>query len=667
MLSFTECIIVNEITNKNVKPRVAFVEPVNKQTNTTTTAATTTDNNVSNTFELFNTKNNNQRMKQYSFGKPSYSTMTSCCPSTECIIVNEITNKNVKPRVAFVEPVNKQTNTTTTAATTTDNNVSNTFELFNTKNNQSKDEVNNKLELKSNGKRKVDKLKLSLSARFPGWGVITDDDDDDDDVDSEEDNAEWERTLKNLQNLEQSSVKQNVDYNQLIMKDENNPIKQNANNEILSTDCKMNNLHQQASNSYSTTEQSPDCGLTQFNNDEAFYEVHQQLQHHHHEQQQKSVEKHRSSSILTNSRKSLAMIFSQISNNLGFTQQTSSEYSNDRYTSNIPLTTKLSSDKRFSHIISKLNINNNNNNNIFSTNTAVHGKSSRTSLSQQPKQLSYDDVNTIGVHSSDSSQHLMDRSIYNTLINGNQQDQHRTSSSISTITNIHYNKSINPNTALAGNSSSNNNNNTILSTNTTVDRSILVDLLCCTCCTNSDDEDEAYSNLIENHRLARIVTMGAILTILGLIFAYIIRSATEIQIIPNTISSTTSSIINVVNTVNVSTTPHSILNMFNSSTTLTPQFIKQFQNFSNLLQVTTSDDDGGETTSSIKLFNGSSLSSPVNRLISISDIKTNNTVHSFNNSHLHLFTSTSNTSTNPTIYYSSSTSSSVTPPNSSSY
>ncbi|KAH8856229.1 hypothetical protein KSF78_0009076 [Schistosoma japonicum] len=409
------------------------------------------------------------------------------------------------------------------------------------------------------------------------------------------------------------------------MKDENNSIKQNANNEILSTDCKMNDLHQQANNSYPITEQSLDCRLAQSNNEEIFYEVHQ----HHHLQQQKSVEKHPSSSIRTNSRKSLAMIFSQISNNLGFTQQTPSEYSNDRYTSNIPLTTKLSSGKRLSHIISKLNINSSNNtnhSNIFSTDTTIHGKSSRTSLSQQPKQFSYDDVNTIGIRSSDPSQHLMDQSIYNTFINkNNQQDQHRTSSSISTITNIHYNKSINPNTTLTGNSSSNNNNNnTMLSTNTTVDRSILVDLLCCTCCTNSDDEDEAYSNLIENHRLARIVTMGAILTILGLIFAYIIRSATEIHIIPNTTSSTTASIINVVNTVNVSTTSHSILNVFNSTTTLTPQFIKQFQNFFNFLQVTVSDDgDDDEITPSIKMFNDSSLSGHVNKLISIDDKTTN--------------------------------------------
>nr|AAW27336.1 SJCHGC08858 protein [Schistosoma japonicum] len=118
--------------------------------------------------------------------------------------------------------------------------------------------------------------------------------------------------------------------------------------------------------------------------------------------------------------------------------------------------------------------------------------------------------------------------------------------------------------------------------------------------------------------------MGAILTILGLIFAYIIRSATEIQIIPNTTSSTTPSIINVVNTVNVSTTSHSILNMFNSTTTLNPQFIKQFQNFSNFLQVTVSDDgDDDEITPSIKMFNDSSFSGHVNKLISIDDITTN--------------------------------------------
>lgn len=65
-----------------------------------------------------------------------------------------------------------------------------------------------------------------------------------------------------------------------------------------------------------------------------------------------------------------------------------------------------------------------------------------------------------------------------------------------------------------------------LGQDTTTDRSLIVDLLCCTCCTQVDEEAD-YSTLIENHRLARFITMAAILTILGLILAYIIRSAIE--------------------------------------------------------------------------------------------------------------------------------------------
>ncbi|GAA47896.1 hypothetical protein CLF_100940 [Clonorchis sinensis] len=61
---------------------------------------------------------------------------------------------------------------------------------------------------------------------------------------------------------------------------------------------------------------------------------------------------------------------------------------------------------------------------------------------------------------------------------------------------------------------------------TTAERSLIVDLLCCTCCTKVEEE-EAYANLIENHRLARVITLAAVLTILGLILAYIIRSAIE--------------------------------------------------------------------------------------------------------------------------------------------
>lgn len=61
-----------------------------------------------------------------------------------------------------------------------------------------------------------------------------------------------------------------------------------------------------------------------------------------------------------------------------------------------------------------------------------------------------------------------------------------------------------------------------------MERSLTVDLLStCTCCCSRSEDDEHYANLIENHRLARIITMVAALIIAGLIIAYIINSAME--------------------------------------------------------------------------------------------------------------------------------------------
>ncbi|VDP59459.1 unnamed protein product [Schistosoma curassoni] len=467
----------------------------------------------------------------------SYSTITSRNPSTECVIVNEIASKNLKPRVAFIEPVNKQTSTTSTTNTTTngDNNVINKFEIANTQNNQSTNESNNKIKLTNNEKKPVDKLKLSLSDRFPGWGVITDDDDDDDDDDDEdanlnadENNVQWEEIITNLENIKQSPLKRIT--------------------------MKFPSINEQYSNS--NLSQSSNI----INDEETIFQVNQQQQYWQPFPRQISIEKRRHSSILTNPRKSLAMIFSQISNNLGFTQETSINYSNER------------------------------------------------------------------IRSSVSSQRLMERSIFNTIIGGNP-NQHRTSGSIGTLSNVHYNKSNNPNTILTSN---NNTSNTMSPTTTTVDRSILVDLLCCTCCTNSDDEDEAYSNLIENHRLARIVTMGAILTILGLIFAYIIRSATETQTVPNassttgsppssptttlTVATTVTNVTDIETYSSFSTTTNTTLNLIMNST-LNPQFIKQMGNVSSFLNLTHNDE-----SNSVGILNDSYMYSHVNsKLISIND------------------------------------------------
>ncbi|CAH8632111.1 hypothetical protein MS3_00009531 [Schistosoma haematobium] len=604
-----------------------------------------------------NTVPSNESMKK-SIGTmiTSYSTITSRNPSTECVIVNEMASKNLKPRVAFIEPVNKQTSTTSTTNTTTngDNNVINKFEISNTQNNQSTNESNNKIKLINNEKKPVDKLKLSLSDRFPGWGVITDDDDDDDDdedanVNADENNVQWEEIITNLENIKQSPLKRDAKYDRIENK--NYDIHENTSNkyeETMNTNCNINN-DKITMKFPSINEQYSNSNLSQssniINDEETIFQVNQQQQYWQPFPRQISIEKRRHSSILTNPRKSLAMIFSQISNNLGFTQETSINYSNEHYSSNFHLNTRRisSSGKRLKQMISKHNTNTNDNNNtnydnaLFNSDADIHKKSSRSSFIQQHNDLNLDNNNnnnTIGIRSSVSSQRLMERSIFNTIIGGNP-NQHRTSGSIGTLSNVHYNKSNNPNTILTSN---NNNNNTMSPTTTTVDRSILVDLLCCTCCTNSDDEDEAYSNLIENHRLARIVTMGAILTILGLIFAYIIRSATETQTVPNASSTTgsppsspaatTTTTLTVATTVtNVTdietyssffTTTNTTLNLIMNST-LNPQFIKQMSNVSSFLNLTHNDE-----SNSVRVLNDSYVYNHVNsKLISTNDDNNN--------------------------------------------
>ncbi|KAL7055182.1 hypothetical protein AAHC03_024438 [Spirometra sp. Aus1] len=71
-----------------------------------------------------------------------------------------------------------------------------------------------------------------------------------------------------------------------------------------------------------------------------------------------------------------------------------------------------------------------------------------------------------------------------------------------------------------------------------VERFIVLDLICCACCRQPRANE--YSNLIENHRLARIVTLVAVLTILGLVLTYIIRSAIEPAAPPDPFGSETS-------------------------------------------------------------------------------------------------------------------------------
>lgn len=55
---------------------------------------------------------------------------------------------------------------------------------------------------------------------------------------------------------------------------------------------------------------------------------------------------------------------------------------------------------------------------------------------------------------------------------------------------------------------------------------MILDIICCACCRQTNSANE-YSNLIENHKLARIVTLITVLAILGLVLTYIIKSALE--------------------------------------------------------------------------------------------------------------------------------------------
>ncbi|CAH8599820.1 unnamed protein product [Heterobilharzia americana] len=471
---------------------------------------------------------------------PNNSTTTSINNPTELLVMNEITNRNFKPRVAFIEPINEQLNN--------DNHSLCSILNDDTDSQLNRESIDETRQI-NNEKRRVNKLKLSLSARFPGWGVITDDDEDDDDdnVATNMNNTQCDQKLTLVEKPIEQTVSKNLESKK---KDEDIQGEKKQEKKASSTDLNKNDTKNNSSpvlplKSQSNTDQytsSRMSNITDITTEQPYYQQH----HHLHESQyqlplQKSIEKHRSSSILTQPRKSLAMIFSQISNNLGFTPQStasspSPQYPDDQYVSQFTLNSHSIPRRKWSNHITIKRNNSQITENILNTEQLVDNY-----LKSPPSSYQHHKSFDESIRANDTSnQRLIERGILNTLMSGNHHRQSRNNSSIGTMSNIHLNKSGSQlNATLASG------NNTM---STSVDRSIIVDLLCCTCCTNSDEEDEAYSNLIENHRLARIVTMGAILTILGLIFAYIIRSATEPQNMPGTTTSSTTGFLSSAST-----------------------------------------------------------------------------------------------------------------------
>ncbi|CAH8866247.1 unnamed protein product [Trichobilharzia szidati] len=578
MLSIHEVeIVANKYTDLKYSNHSSCTSPINNQrcvvqnlskTDGQNTSSPTVINSSMET-KYYNNNDNDPAVPTISNNATTSTTTTTAMttsntPLTELIIVNEVASRSAKPRVAFIEPADEasihDSNPTTTTITTNNNN-------------QSDSESTVQINKENHPTTTTNKLKLSLSARFP---------DDDDDVRGGGGGGDNQQNVKTAQNdnvsvsaetlicstaqqLTSSNPNRNTEnrnrqiINKKVTSNDFNvntahtpPATTNNNNDMYSKTTnntgEHNNIEERRHREVVDSEQeedadedndevmkpkaslyaNPEISLSQLmnmNDEELYYELHEKYQNkrqqqqpstsqlltsqklNEHKQQQQLQQPQRTSSILSQPRKSLAMIFSQISNNLGFTQESTTTGgvgggtgAIDHYPMN-PIKKNRNNDNTI------------NNNNEFS--------------SDQRKSLIYNDSNEMSIRNSDSSQRLIERNILNTFMsNTSHQGQGRHSGSISS--NVHMNKL---------NNNNNSNANTLLTnhpgiSNTSVnpvDRSILVDLLCCTCCTNSDDEDEAYSNLIENHRLARIVTMGAILTILGLIFAYIIRSATETQ------------------------------------------------------------------------------------------------------------------------------------------
>ncbi|CAH8866245.1 unnamed protein product [Trichobilharzia szidati] len=396
MLSIHEVeIVANRYTDLKYSNHSNCTSPINSQRCVVQNLSKTYEQNTSNltvTDNSMETKhyNNNPSVPTISNNATTSTTTTttmttSNTPLTELIIVNEVASRSVKPRVAFIEPADEasihDSNPTTTTITTNNNN------------NQSDSESTVQINKENHPTTATNKLKLSLSARFPGWGVITDDDDDDDDDDVRGGGGDNQQNVKTAQNDNVSVSAETLICSTVQKLTSSNPnrnsenrIRQIINKKVNSHDFNVNTAHtppatnNNINDMYSKTNSNsdehnnieerrhredvdseqegdadeddnevmkpkaslytnPEISLSQLmnmNDEELYYELHEKYQNkrqqpstsqlltsqklNEHKQQQLQ-QPQRTSSILSQPRKSLAMIFSQISNNLGFTQE----------------------------------------------------------------------------------------------------------------------------------------------------------------------------------------------------------------------------------------------------------------------------------------------------------------------------------------------------------
>ncbi|KAF7261621.1 hypothetical protein EG68_00991 [Paragonimus skrjabini miyazakii] len=409
-----------------------------------------------------------------------------------------------KPRVAFVEPTksnphrhNKQFSSTGPLLTT------NPASPAESSQNSSCD------------------LKLSPSAQFPGWGVITDDDDDEDNGDDyaygADENNESDRNNKRLTKQTVSSDDSKPDNDdapsdgKVVNKDvnkTNEPIKGKqpdmfeerteqlevqptltSNTTVSNTSVRNSPLKPGKPGARKEVAQS----VSNITSDKQRFQIQQECF-----RRNDSVSQKVHPSMLRQPRKSLALIFSNLSSNLGFThtqpeRTTSLQLGSPRSSGSMESgnrQTKNSSTTSIPPIVGSLA--------ELPGSKLLRAKRGHSTVIQLGK-VDSSDLN----YANGDVGHRLERGRTITSVNRESEVN---------VLNTSPLRSANTHDCLAGELSA--------------DRSLFVDLLCCTCCTQVDEEED-YSHLIENHKLARFITMAAVLTILGLILAYIIRSALE--------------------------------------------------------------------------------------------------------------------------------------------
>ncbi|KAA3674340.1 uncharacterized protein DEA37_0004890 [Paragonimus westermani] len=409
-----------------------------------------------------------------------------------------------KPRVAFVEPTNSKPQRY-------NRQISSTGLLLTT----------NPASPADSSQNSSCDLKLSPSAQFPGWGVITDDDDDDEDdnddgVYSADENDEDDRNNKQLPKQMVSSDDSKPDNDdspddeKAVNRDVskmNEPIKGKqpemleekieqlevlptlTNNTTEPIPARSSPLRPEKSSAWKEAAQS----VSDIAGDKQRFQIQQECFRRNDSTSQKFYP-----SMLRQPRKSLALIFSNLSSNLGFTQ------TQPERTTSLQLGSARSSDSTESG------------NHQAKNSSTIPIPLTPGSLADLPgskllrAKRGHSTVIQLGkVDSSDLN--------YANGDVGHRLERGRTVTSVNRESEVNV---LNTSPLRSANTPD------CLTGELSADRSLFVDLLCCTCCTQVDEEED-YSHLIENHKLARFITMAAVLTILGLILAYIIRSALE--------------------------------------------------------------------------------------------------------------------------------------------